>query len=236
MRPTRTLLAFLAMLAAGLGALALAGSRPHQVRAFSLDVPYLQGVATLRMGQSACESPIVTPAAFGGVRIWAGTIGAPGATGALEVIVSDAADGQTLARGGVLVPPPRNSVSATLDAEVPADRAVALCLVGAGTAPVIVAGSAPVDPSVRLRVGGRPSRHQFSLVALAQRPRSLLSMVPTIFKRAGLFRPGWVGTWTFWALAVALLAAAALLGGAVVAVARSEDAAAQSSSASTSRQ
>jgi hypothetical protein len=39
----------------------------------------------------------------------------------------------------------------------------------------------------------------------------MFSLLPTIFSRAALFRPGWVGAWTFWALLVALTVAVPLL-------------------------
>ena len=42
---------------------------------------------------------------------------------------------------------------------------------------------------------------------LVARPPTLLSDIPTVFERAALFRPGWVGVWTFWLLAAALLGA-----------------------------
>jgi len=34
--------------------------------------------------------------------------------------------------------------------------------------------------------------------------RSLLSEVPDMFERASLFRPGWMGAWTFWLLLAAV--------------------------------
>ena len=54
-------------------------------------------------------------------------------------------------------------------------------------------------------------------------PQSLFSMLPTIFRRAMLFRPTWVGAWTFWLLAAAVLGAFAL-GAVAVARASSADA------------
>jgi hypothetical protein len=220
MRAGRATIVFLVVLAVGLGALALAGSRAHPARAFSLDVPSRGKVAKLADGQRACESPIGNRAPFGGVRIWAAAVGAPGA---LSVIVSDARGGRRLARGRMVVPQRLRAVSATLDARVRARRLLRLCLVGAGAAPVELAGWRPVDRAVRLRIGTAKSSQQIALVTLEARPRSFLSLVPRIFRRAALFHPGWVGAWTFWALALALLAGAVALGIAVSRVALEED-------------
>ncbi len=216
----RATITFLAVLAVGLGALTLAGSRSHPARALSLDVPSRVKVAKLAYGQRACESPIANPARFGGVRIWADALGAPGA---LSVIVSDVRGGRRLARGAIVVPQRLNAVSATLDAPVPARRLLRLCLVGAGSAPVQLAGWRPVYRAVRLRIGRARSPRQIALVTLEVRPRSFLSLVPRIFRRAALFHPGWVGAWTFWVLALGLLGGVVGLGIAVWRVAREED-------------
>jgi hypothetical protein len=43
-------------------------------------------------------------------------------------------------------------------------------------------------------------------------PTTALSLVPTMFRRAGLFHGGWVGAWTYWLLAALVaLAVPALL-------------------------
>ena len=42
-------------------------------------------------------------------------------------------------------------------------------------------------------------------------PRSLLARLPDAFTHASQFKPGWVGAWTFWALAALVLIAVPLL-------------------------
>jgi hypothetical protein len=66
-------------------------------------------------------------------------------------------------------------------------------------------------------------RSALALLFLREHPRSLLSLVPTIFRRASLFRPGWVGPWTYWLLSAALLGAFGLAGVAVTRAARSDE-------------
>lgn len=75
------------------------------------------------------------------------------------------------------------------------------CLRSAGF--VAVGGMANVPPGERpTTVDGRVN---FQRVAVWYLPpsgeqRSVLSQLPTIFDRAALFRPGWVGPWTYWIL------------------------------------
>ena len=60
--------------------------------------------------------------------------------------------------------------------------------------------------------GGRtPSNLALALVFTAPHPASVISLIPTIFRRAALFHPAWMGAWVFWALLGAMLAGAILL-------------------------
>jgi hypothetical protein len=55
--------------------------------------------------------------------------------------------------------------------------------------------------------------------------RSLTALLPTVFARAALFHPRWMGAWTFWALLAGLIIAAGLvLRALLVAVSLDEDA------------
>jgi hypothetical protein len=48
---------------------------------------------------------------------------------------------------------------------------------------------------------GQPAGTDISLLFLRSHPASSLSLLPAIFRRAALFRPSWIGAWTFWLLA-----------------------------------
>src|SRR5206468_5663138 len=50
-----------------------------------------------------------------------------------------------------------------------------------------------------------------ALVIPRPKPKSVLALVPEMFRRAALFRPGFVGAWTYWVLAALILIAAPLL-------------------------
>jgi hypothetical protein len=73
-----------------------------------------------------------------------------------------------------------------------------------------------------MRVDGKRSALQFSLALLGS-PTDTLSQLPTAFRRASLFRPTWVGVWTYWALLAGLLVAVAACGAALIAAARTDE-------------
>ena len=81
-------------------------------------------------------------------------------------------------------------------------------------------GSATVNNTVVMI--GQGQGQQFSLLLLSPDNRSFFGSLGTAFSRASLWRPSWVGRWTFWLLAAGLLAAFGL-GVAAVAGAASAD-------------
>ncbi len=209
------------MAALGLALLLLAGATDGRSTSFSLDVPNVVDAAILNPGQEACERPVVTTSSFGGLRAWAQAGIATGA--ALGVSVRDAEDERVIARGRLAVTSVTpGAYTATLSSTVPSGRRVAVCLRSEGPSRVALLGSTPVTGSVGLTAAGKREPLELSLVFERAKPRSLLSLVPTIFDRAALFRPSWVGAWTFWVLAFALLAAVVLGGAAVSRAARAD--------------
>ena len=97
MSARRGLIGFGTVLVAGLIALLVAGASAKPTRAFSLDVPNVGPASTLYRGQGACETPIPVPSAFGGLQIWASSIGGDAL---LAATVSDAASGRRRWRAG----------------------------------------------------------------------------------------------------------------------------------------
>jgi hypothetical protein len=199
------MLTFLVVAGLGLAVLLIAAANDGRSRAFSLGVSDVAGVTTLTRTAAVCERPITDPTSFGRVRAWA----APGAAPTpVEMTVSDAQTRQVLARGRALVPAADGQFDVTLTRTVAAHRQLQVCFATVGRAKVALLGSSQVNPAVHLIVGGkRVATLGLSLVMLPAHPRSLLSTVPTAFARAALFKASWVGTWTFWVLAAALLAA-----------------------------
>ncbi len=73
-----------------------------------------------------------------------------------------------------------------------------------GQHPTITTSAASVDGRVL------PNR-DIAMVFPRTGSESVLSLIPEMFRRAALFRPGWTGTWTFWALALLLVAGVPLM-------------------------
>jgi hypothetical protein len=216
----RTGVAFFLALLIGIALLAWSGSKDEQTRAFSLELPFDHPRATLPAGRQACEGPIESQMAFGAVRAFALPAGSPAALG---IIVSDANTGRVIAHGQTPAAVGFSAVTATLNAPVPPSRRVTVCLIGRGPGRMVLGGSSAAGNPVRLRVEGRSVPGGVSLVMLEARRQSFISLLPTIINRATLFRPGWVGAWTFWTLALALVGAALALGVAVAHAAVDEE-------------
>jgi hypothetical protein len=170
-------------------------------------------VANLAPSQRACQGPLQTQEEFEGVRAWL----APAAAPVLSVTVQDT-HGRPLATGqlhtalGVAGP-----YVSRLDGSVAAGTRIEVCLRNRGPASVALFGSAPTPASGALRVGSETRPVAIALVFLRPRSQSLLSLVPTLFSRAALFKASWVGPWTFWVLCAAIVAAFALAARAVAA-------------------
>jgi hypothetical protein len=213
----RGLLAFALLIVTGVAALLVAGSADKPARAFTLEVPNVGSVGSIGPGQQACEAPVQAPAAFGAVAGWG--LAGPAAT-TLALTVRDAAGGQLLAHGTAPLARSDPQFETRLSTPVPAGRRLRVCIRNSAGPPVVLLGSAPSTPGLKLSLAGRPSSLAFSLVMLRPHPRSLLTGLPQVFDRAALFRPAGVGPWTFWLLLGGALVAIVLAG---VAVATASD-------------
>jgi hypothetical protein len=195
--------AFLVVAAGGLLALALVAAGDSRAFAFTLGVPPGQVAAELRPGQTACQAPILVSSEFSRLRFQVGTYGRRGEP--LELVVrsfrSGRALGQGRLRGGYLdVSQPSVPVG-----RVAPDQPVEVCIRNGGERKVaLYGGTTAAAPGTDARVEGAETGTDLTLVFERAEPRSMLATVPDVFRRASVFRPGWVGSWTFWALAVLL--------------------------------
>jgi len=191
--------------------------------AFTLGVRPVKVVARLAPGREACQSPLFVQQRFRGVAFEVQSSG----TGGSRVDVTVKRRRRILASGRLK---PGHAASSTqevrLDRAVPASLDdVAVCLLNRGASTVsldgdIGAGLGRGD----LRVDGRTRDADLRLVFLRERPRSALSLVPEMFRRAALFRPTWVGPWTFWALLALVALGAPLLLAAALSAATADQA------------
>jgi hypothetical protein len=202
-----------------LGALALAGARERRALAFPLGVPAMVVAASIDPGHQACQGPIPVRAGFSRVRLAVGTYFRPGP--ALEVKILDAGTGRRLGAGQLAPGYPDISRPAVSVASVSRGRRIRVCVRNVGDRRVaLLGGGAGAAPAV-LRLDGRRRRYDASLDFLSAHERSTLATLPAMFRRASLFRPGWVGPWTYWVLVgLVTVAASALLVAAVRVAAR----------------
>ncbi len=209
--------AFVAVL--GLAGVIYASAHDERTVAFSLDIHPDREVTILDPLQSACEGPIETMAPFAGIEFDIIPTAVPGA--AFRLTVRDSESGALLATGrlpsGYAT---RITADVKLDSTVPAGRRVEVCLHNQGpTRAAPLGGPGSLRESVQVKI----IPYDVSLIFIRPQPRSLLASLSTVFDRAALFQPRWVGAWTFWLLTAALLAAFALGGVAIARAARCEE-------------
>ncbi len=198
-RPLRTLLLVVAVGLIGLLILAAADRRGFRL---GLNT---ESVVMVEPGQEACRTLIRPPQAGANrVTFWASGASADGSAPPITVRLRKGRQSQLLAiarlpagRAG-----PRH---ARLRGSVAGSRKVAACFTNAGAVNLLLMPR-PGTPTrvVPARLTERSDNVDVALELVREPERSLLSELPDSFERAALFRPGWVGAWTFWLLLVAL--------------------------------
>jgi hypothetical protein len=195
----------------GTGALVAAAATDHRGVAFSLNAPVSAPLTAFGPGHTACEGQIEPLLAFGSIVAYLSTDALPGSP--VSVRVTDSATHTLVAVGATtpVFPPAKTTVTRIpLSATIPAGRPVTVCFRNLGSHLLALIGSSPVDPGILLTVDGRATGQEAALTFLRPRAPSLLSLIPTVIDRAALFRPRWVGPWTFWLLVVGLAGIAVL--------------------------
>ena len=165
---------------------------------------------------------MTTSAAVGSVQTWFTPSTASGAIpqgpipgAAIDVTVRDAATNTALGRGQIAAGYVRAIAPiVALDRTIPSGRRIQVCLRSRGPGTVDLMG-APLPNRALVEDDGTLSGSRQAAIALLflrPHPRSVLSLVPTIFRRASLFRPSWVGPWAYWLLTAAFLSTFGLAG------------------------
>ena len=203
-------------------ALLVAAASDHRATAFTLNVANNAPVASLVRGASLCQGPIPVTGTFSSLMLWARP------AHRLEVVVRSMRGGTRLAARRVRTAPALDgAVTVTFARAIPRGALIRVCLRNLGRRRLAVEGGVPDPGSGALTIGAprrprrglrgsapRPAR-AIALLFLRPHPPTLLSLLPTVFARASLFKASWVGAWTFWVLAVALLLTFAVAGVAV---------------------
>ena len=98
---------------------------------------------------------------------------------------------------------------ASLDDEIASGERIDVCVTNDGDSRVALRGSPPDTPPPYL---SDPNLEpELGVAFLRDEPSSMAALVPDAFERASLFRPAWVGAWTFWILLVLVAAGVPLL-------------------------
>jgi len=219
-RPPRTLLLVVAVGFIGLLILAAADRRGFRL---GLNT---ESVVVVEPGQEACRTLIRPPQAGANqVTFWASGAGPEGSVPPITVRVRKGRQSQLLAIARL--PTGRTGQRhARLRGSVAGSRKVAACFTNAGLVGLRLMPR-PGTPTrvVPARLTERSDNVDVALELARAPERSLLSELPASLERAALFRPGWMGAWTFWLLLAALvIGVPALLGRALREALAEEDA------------
>jgi hypothetical protein len=203
-------IAFLAVSLLALAAAAVLGARERRTLAFTLGVPSFGPVARLGAGEEACQQPILPSDAFDAVELQTGTPRRPG--GPLAVTVRRT-DGALLGRGTFPAARPGQQRRTVAVGRVDTRGPIAVCVRNAGTRAVALDGGPDVTARTSsAHLGDRALGADLDLVFRRDQPRSTLTLLPAILRRAALFRAGWIDPWLYWLLlAGAVIAVPALL-------------------------
>ena len=200
-------------------ALALSAAGDKRTLAFSNGVNTFHLASFVGRGYVACERDVHVEGGFDALQL--ALLAAPRRAD-LAVTVAPSSGGRPIASGPV---PPgsgsrRTSIATVrLSRGIPAGGSVDICVRSRNARRLAAIMGNPDtggDPSHVEVIGPHGGRAElgtdFHLVFLRDHPRSVLSQVPAIFRRAALFRPGFIGAWTYWVLlAIVLVAVPALL-------------------------
>jgi hypothetical protein len=201
----RALVIFATVAMVGAAGLVAAGAVDRRGTAFSLQVPNSGPVVVLGRSQRVCQGPLTASAAFRGVQLWLAPASAPGA----RFLVSATGPGVTALSSGVVMvgAPAQLSARAWLDRTIPAGTRLSLCFDNAGPGALSLTGGPANRDSGALERNGHALGSAAAMVMLSPRPSSMLELLPKAFTRAALFRPTWMGAWTYWILLAAIIAA-----------------------------
>jgi hypothetical protein len=157
--------------------------------------------AVLPPRAEVCQTPIELQADADAVSF---PVGTRRRTGVPLTVTVRTLSGRPLSRYRIGPGYPSGWVETARFPRLHAGQTISLCIRNDGTHPAYPLGEDTVVGSGTVQ-GGRSSTIDIALTFLHSRPRSVLSQVPAMFRRAALFRFRWVGAWTFWALAIAVL-------------------------------
>jgi hypothetical protein len=221
----RVALPLLAVFVVVVAAMIVRAGSDEQTLQQGLGVFVEQNVLTLRAGHEGCQGPIGLIDRTASVEFNPGTPHAePGP--AVATLIRDVPSTHVVSRGLLRAGfDPRRPQTVKLAPALPANAVVQVCFRNMGPGQVLLFGDIAFGTSKIGFVGVHPTivtssasldgkdmpGHDIAIVFPRSKPKSMLALVPEMFMRASLFRPGWLGAWTYWALAALVLLATPLL-------------------------
>jgi hypothetical protein len=195
-------------------------SRTDQV--LSVGVQPVYPVGALTPGATACQQPLGVTESFDRVHFNIGTFGKPGPP--LYVSVVDQQSKAELGSGRVAPGWVDNGTAQDVNVgRIPPGHLVGVCIRNEGPVRAYVYGDfyngrfgtgplgvTPTNTTTSAVVDKVPLDADLSIRLLSSSPRSLLARFPAILRHLGTFKPPWVDAWTFWLLAILIVAAAPL--------------------------
>jgi hypothetical protein len=197
----RALILFVGVVVAGIATVLVAAASDQRQLAFTLGVQPQETAVNLAPGDRACQEPVNASAPFDRVAFRVKRIGeAP----RIDVEVREVPGNRVLGTGELAGPYPDGAAPQVPVGRVAATDRISVCLSSAGQVG-LYGGPAQASRTSTLVVDGRPVRRDLTLIFLRDRPRTALTLLPDMVRRATLFRPGWFGPAALWALLVAVV-------------------------------
>jgi hypothetical protein len=213
----RTQIGVVALIAAAvIAALVISGEQGRNVREAAYNLGGISAVVRLTDGGRVCEAPVAADGEFQRLVFWSS---GAGSKALVSVHQGKTPNTPTLALGilesGAAAP---GENVAELTQAVPAARDLSVCVKAVRGAVTLFGGqpeylSNSSGPTYGAPViSGFQPKSEFWLQAWSARPRGIWSALSLAFHRMSLFRPHWVGAWTFWILLFGVVAGFPLLG------------------------
>jgi hypothetical protein len=197
-------LALVGVVVAGVLALVVVQLTQSTKLAFTLGAAPQAAIAKLKAGQEVCQRSINVPphGGFDRVALQIGTNHQAGSE--LDVVVrhhGGAVLGRGTLPGGYPDVPTHGGYREIRTGRVAAGQPIDVCVTNAGARTVTLYGSgALANRNSDATLDGKPAQYDVAMVFRTD-ARSRAGQLGHVFARASLFRPGFVGTWTYWVLA-----------------------------------
>ena len=189
---------FLASVLVAFVVLLVAARNDESTVAFTNEAPSSAEVVSLARGGTYCQRVEDVPERFDGVSVPLYS-GAP--TGAFALVVRDAQSGIRLG-GRTATSTSVPNLVAVPTGSINPGQPLKVCVENRSPARLGLYG---VGEGERRVVRGTVRTGRVAVVFYTDEPQTLLERIPDALTRAELFKPHWVGLWTFWLLAAAVV-------------------------------